>query len=103
MPQPKYPLLTRIDSPADLRGLDDDALVQLADELREFLIESVSSTGGHLSAGLGVVELTIALHKVFNTPDDRLVWDIGHQAYPHKILTSPVAAMPWAACVAVTD
>jgi len=93
MPQSIYPLLTRIDSPADLRSLDDDVLVQLADELREFLIESVSSTGGHLSAGLGVVELTIALHKVFNTPDDKLVWDIGHQAYPHKILTGRRDAM----------
>jgi len=93
MPQSKYPLLTRIDSPADLRGLTEGELVQLADELREFLLESVSSTGGHLSAGLGVVELTIALHKVFNTPDDRLVWDIGHQAYPHKILTGRRDAM----------
>jgi 1-deoxy-D-xylulose-5-phosphate synthase len=93
MPQSHYPLLTRIDSPADLRRLDVDELQQLADELREFLIESVSSTGGHLSAGLGVVELTIALHKVFNTPHDRLVWDIGHQAYPHKILTGRRDAM----------
>ncbi len=93
MPQSKYPLLTHIDSPADLRGLTEDELLQLADELREFLIESVSSTGGHLSAGLGVVELTIALHKVFNTPHDRLVWDIGHQAYPHKILTGRRNAM----------
>ena len=93
MPKSTYPLLTRIDTPADLRGLAEGELVQLADELREFLIESVSSTGGHLSAGLGVVELTIALHKVFNTPDDRLVWDIGHQAYPHKILTGRRDAM----------
>ncbi len=83
----------RIDSPADLRSLGEGELLQLADELREFLIESVSSTGGHLSAGLGVVELTIALHKVFNTPYDRLVWDIGHQAYPHKILTGRRDAM----------
>jgi 1-deoxy-D-xylulose-5-phosphate synthase len=83
----------RIDSPADLRSLGEGELQQLADELREFLIESVSSTGGHLSAGLGVVELTIALHKVFNTPYDRLVWDIGHQAYPHKILTGRRDAM----------
>jgi 1-deoxy-D-xylulose-5-phosphate synthase len=83
----------RIDSPADLRSLGEDELQQLADELREFLIESVSSTGGHLSAGLGVVELTVALHKVFNTPYDRLVWDIGHQAYPHKILTGRRDAM----------
>ncbi|MDX2457193.1 MAG: 1-deoxy-D-xylulose-5-phosphate synthase N-terminal domain-containing protein, partial [Gammaproteobacteria bacterium] len=88
-----YPLLNRIDSPADLRSLDDAELIPLAGELREFLIESVSSTGGHLSAGLGTVELTIALHKVFNTPEDRLVWDIGHQAYPHKILTGRRDAM----------
>jgi 1-deoxy-D-xylulose-5-phosphate synthase len=82
-----YPLLNTIDSPADLRRLDARDLVQLARELREFLIETVSTTGGHLSAGLGTVELTIALHHVYNTPGDRLVWDIGHQAYPHKILT----------------
>jgi 1-deoxy-D-xylulose-5-phosphate synthase len=93
MPNSHYPLLMRIDSPADLRSLGEGELQQLADELREFLIESVSSTGGHLSAGLGVVELTIALHKVFNTPYDRLVWDIGHQAYPHKILTGRRDAM----------
>ena len=93
MPKSTYSLLTRIDSPADLRSLEDSQLLQLATELREFLIESVSATGGHLSAGLGTVELTIALHHVFNTPDDRLVWDIGHQAYPHKILTGRRDAM----------
>jgi 1-deoxy-D-xylulose-5-phosphate synthase len=93
MPQSNYPLLARIDSPADLRELDDHDLSRLAHELREFLIESVSNTGGHLSAGLGVVELTIALHRVFDTPGDRLVWDIGHQAYPHKILTGRRDAM----------
>ena len=93
MPQTNYPLLTRIDSPADLRKLPDSELAQLARELREFLIESVANTGGHLSAGLGTVELTIALHHVFNTPHDRLVWDIGHQAYPHKILTGRRDAM----------
>jgi len=93
MPQSDYSLLRRIDSPADLRALDAGELPQLARELREFLIESVSSTGGHLSAGLGVVELTIALHRVFNTPADRLVWDIGHQAYPHKIITGRRDAM----------
>ena len=98
MPRSHYPLLARIDSPADLRSLGEGDLLQLADELREFLIESVSSTGGHLSAGLGVVELTIALHKVFNTPDDRLVWDIGHQAYPHKILTGRRDAMSSLRC-----
>ena len=93
MPQSLYPLLNQINSPADLHRLEDTELVQLAAELREFLIESVSSTGGHLSAGLGTVELTIALHRVFNTPEDRLVWDIGHQAYPHKILTGRRQAM----------
>lgn len=79
--------LPGIDSPADLRQLDLHQLPALADELRHYLIESVSKTGGHLAAGLGTVELTIALHYVFNTPHDRLVWDVGHQTYPHKILT----------------
>ena len=79
--------LKQVNTPADLRQLDEAQLVQLADEVRECLLESVSATGGHLAAGLGAVELTIALHTVFNTPRDRLVWDIGHQAYPHKILT----------------
>jgi 1-deoxy-D-xylulose-5-phosphate synthase len=86
-------LLTQIDSPADLRLLDAQDLPRLASELRQFLIESVSRTGGHLSAGLGTVELTIALHYVFNTPEDRLVWDVGHQTYPHKILTGRRNAM----------
>ncbi|WP_412480794.1 1-deoxy-D-xylulose-5-phosphate synthase [Azonexus sp. IMCC34839] len=82
-----FPLLDRINSPSDLRQLDRKQLPQLADELRGFLIESVAQTGGHLSSNLGTVELTIALHYVFNTPEDRLVWDVGHQCYPHKILT----------------
>ncbi|MCQ0989058.1 1-deoxy-D-xylulose-5-phosphate synthase [Jiella marina] len=81
------PLLDQIASPVDLRKLDEHQLSQLADELRADLIEQISKTGGHLGAGLGVVELTVALHYVFNTPDDRLIWDVGHQAYPHKILT----------------
>ena len=81
------PLLDTIASPSALRILEDAKLPQLATELRADMIEQVSKTGGHLGAGLGVVELTIALHHVFNTPDDRLVWDVGHQAYPHKILT----------------
>jgi 1-deoxy-D-xylulose-5-phosphate synthase len=81
------PLLDRINEPADLRALGDAELKQLADELRHELIAAVSVTGGHLGAGLGVVELTIALHHVFDTPRDRLVWDVGHQSYPHKILT----------------
>ena len=81
------PLLDRVNIPADLRGLPESDLRQLADELRQEMIEAVSVTGGHLGSGLGVVELTVALHYIFNTPDDRLIWDVGHQAYPHKILT----------------
>jgi 1-deoxy-D-xylulose-5-phosphate synthase len=80
-------LLARIDSPADLRKLSRDQLGMLARELRDYVLQSVSRTGGHLSSNLGTVELTIALHYVFNTPHDRLVWDVGHQTYPHKILT----------------
>ena len=83
----KYPLLTRIDSPEDLRALPESDLRQVADELRAYLIQTVSNVGGHFAAGLGVVEITVALHYVFNTPHDLLVWDVGHQAYPHKILT----------------
>ena len=83
----KYPLLEMIDSPADLRRLPVNKLAALAAELRQFLIHSVSTRGGHFAAGLGTVELTIALHYVFDTPSDRLVWDVGHQAYPHKVLT----------------
>lgn len=82
-----YELLNTIDDPAELRRLDRRQLGTLADELRAFVLESVSQTGGHLSSNLGTVELTIALHYVFNTPDDRIVWDVGHQSYPHKILT----------------
>ncbi|MDP6650728.1 MAG: 1-deoxy-D-xylulose-5-phosphate synthase [Gammaproteobacteria bacterium] len=85
--RPETPLLDQIDYPADLKQLDVDQLAQLADELRLFLLYSVGQTGGHFGAGLGVVELTIALHYVFDTPRDRLLWDVGHQAYPHKILT----------------
>jgi len=82
-----YDLLNTINDPADLRRLDRRQLGQLADELRAYLLESVSRTGGHLSSNLGTVELTIALHYVYNTPEDRVVWDVGHQTYPHKILT----------------
>lgn len=85
--RPRTPLLDRVHTPQDLRKLPDSDLRQLADELRLETIDAVSVTGGHLGAGLGVVELTVALHHVFNTPDDRLIWDVGHQAYPHKILT----------------
>ena len=85
--QSTTPLLDTVDVPADIRRLRPDQLRQLADELRQETISAVSVTGGHLGAGLGVVELTVALHHVFNTPDDRLIWDVGHQAYPHKIVT----------------
>lgn len=85
--------LEQIHSPADLRRLDRRELKQLADQLRQFVLQSVSRTGGHLSSNLGTVELTIALHHVFNTPDDRVVWDVGHQSYPHKILTGRRDAM----------
>src|SRR5438477_9618301 len=81
------PLLDTVDMPADIRRLRVDQLRQLADELRQETISAVSVTGGHLGAGLGVVELTVALHYVFDTPKDRLIWDVGHQAYPHKIVT----------------
>ena len=88
-----YPTLDRINTPADLRALERRQLGTLANELRAFLIESVSRTGGHLSSNLGTVELTIALHRVFNTPHDRIVWDVGHQTYGHKILTGRREAM----------
>jgi 1-deoxy-D-xylulose-5-phosphate synthase len=89
----RYPLLHQIDGPDDLRRLPVERLPQVADELRAFIIESVSRTGGHLSASLGTVELTIALHYVFDTPHDHLVWDVGHQSYGHKILTGRRDAM----------
>lgn len=82
-----YPRLSRIDLPDDLRQFDESELTAIADELRAYLIESVGKSGGHFGAGLGVIELTVALHYLYNTPDDRLVWDVGHQTYPHKILT----------------
>ncbi|MCB1555379.1 MAG: 1-deoxy-D-xylulose-5-phosphate synthase [Xanthomonadales bacterium] len=83
----RFPLLAHIDSPADLRQLTEEQLPAVAAELRDFLIESVGKVGGHFGAGLGVVELTVALHYMFDTPEDRVVWDVGHQCYPHKILT----------------
>src|SRR5215469_4759010 len=86
-PPDKYPLLDEIAAPADLRRLPEGKLSALAGELREFLIQTVSTRGGHFAAGLGTVELTIALHYVYDTPRDRIVWDVGHQAYPHKVLT----------------
>ncbi len=87
-------LLQKINDPADLRALSRPELQRLADELRQYLLESVSKTGGHLSSNLGTVELTIALHYVFSTPEDRIVWDVGHQTYPHKILTGRRDRMP---------
>ena len=80
-------LLDKVNFPSDLRKLHKDKLKQFSDELRQELIDVVSETGGHLGAGLGVVELTVALHYVFNTPKDKLVWDVSHQCYPHKIIT----------------
>ncbi|WP_456268941.1 1-deoxy-D-xylulose-5-phosphate synthase [Kushneria sp. AK178] len=85
--RPATPLLDRIEAPSDLRSLDEQQLSRLADELRAYLLYSVGCTGGHFGAGLGVIELTVALHQQYNTPHDRLVWDVGHQTYPHKILT----------------
>src|ERR1035437_8713588 len=87
MPNHSYPLLQTINDPASLRLLARAQLPVLADELRGYLLGSVAKTGGHLSSNLGTVELTVALHYVFNTPHDRIVWDVGHQTYPHKILT----------------
>ena len=89
-----YPLLDTINLPADVRELPKEDLQQLCNELREYLTHTVSISGGHFSAGLGTVELTVALHHVFNTPEDQLVWDVGHQAYPHKILTGRKNKMP---------
>ena len=85
--RPRTPLLDRVRVPADMRNFSHDQLKQLADELRAETIDAVSTTGGHLGASLGVVELTVAIHAIFDTPDDRLIWDVGHQCYPHKILT----------------
>jgi len=91
----KTSLLDHVNYPSDLRKLKEEELKQLVKELREELIDVVSTTGGHLGAGLGVVELTIALHYVFDTPKDKLVWDVGHQAYPHKIITGRRDRIRW--------
>ncbi len=93
-----FPLLEQIDAPPDLRRLPETRLPVLAQELREFLIQTVARTGGHFAANLGTVELTIALHYVFNTPEDRLIWDVGHQTYPHKILTGRRTRMDTLRC-----
>ena len=87
MNRPETPLLNRINTPSDLRGLSNVDLTTLAHELRNEVIEAVALTGGHLGSSLGVVELTVALHAVFDTPRDKLIWDVGHQCYPHKVLT----------------
>ncbi|EAR08874.1 1-deoxy-D-xylulose-5-phosphate synthase [Reinekea blandensis] len=92
--RPSTPLLDTVETPADLRQLPMHQLPQLADELREYLLFSVGQSGGHFGAGLGVVELTIALHYVYDTPEDKLVWDVGHQAYPHKVLTGRREQLP---------
>ena len=81
------PLLDTVKIPADMREFSREQIKQLADEVRAEVIDVVSVTGGHLGAGLGVVELTVAIHHVFNTPEDKLIWDVGHQCYPHKVLT----------------
>ena len=86
--QSKTPLLDQVQSPSDMKSLSDVDLIGLADEVRTEVIASVSETGGHLGAGLGVVELTVALHAVFDAPKDRIIWDVSHQSYPHKILTA---------------
>jgi len=85
--RPKTPLLDKVASPADMKRLSDGELVTLAGELRAETISAVSETGGHLGAGLGVIELTVALHAVFDAPKDKIIWDVSHQSYPHKILT----------------
>lgn len=94
MSSSQYPILDTVITPNELRALSEKQLPQLADELRRFMIESVSQTGGHLSSGLGAIELTVALHYVYNTPFDRIIWDVGHQSYPHKILTGRRYLMP---------
>src|SRR5690554_6843624 len=91
--RPATPLLDRVNAPMDMDNFNEAQLLQLSDELREFLLYTVGKTGGHFGAGLGVIELTVALHKVFNTPYDRIIWDVGHQSYPHKILTGRREAM----------
>ena len=83
----KYPILSRVDYPSDIRQLSLPQLKQLCTDIREYMVDTISEIGGHFGGGLGTVELTVAIHKVFNTPHDLVVWDTGHQAYPHKIIT----------------
>ena len=89
-----YPLLESLELPADLNGLDEQALADLSDEIRSFMLEVISQNGGHLSPNLGVVELTIALHSVFDSPTDHIIWDVGHQSYPHKLVTGRFKEFP---------
>ena len=89
----KYPILLRVDTPADLREMELADLKQLCTDVRSYMIDTISEIGGHFGGGLGTVELTVAAHKVFNTPYDLIVWDTGHQAYPHKILTGRKEAL----------
>ena len=89
----KYPILSRVDTPADLKEMELADLKQLCTDVREYMIDTISEIGGHFGGGLGTVELTVAAHKVFNTPYDLIVWDTGHQAYPHKILTGRKEAL----------
>ncbi len=89
----KYPILSKINYPNEIRKLELADLKQLCSDIREYLIDTISEIGGHFGGGLGTVELTVAVHKVFNTPEDLVVWDTGHQAYPHKILTGRKEAL----------
>ena len=90
----EYPLLNSLDLPGDLHDLDDQSIADLSDEMRSYMLDIVSQTGGHLSPNLGVVELSIALHKAFHSPQDRIIWDVGHQAYAHKLLTGRSGDFP---------
>ena len=87
MMKSKYRLLDQVNTPDDIRTLDNGQLIQLASDIRSYILDVISKTGGHLAAGLGTVELSICLHYIFNTPADKIIWDVGHQSYPHKILT----------------
>src|SRR3989304_221703 len=91
--QKRYPVLAKVDSPADLKNLSPTDLKRLCTDIREYMVDTISEIGGHFGGGLGAVELTVAIHKVFNTPYDLVVWDTGHQAYPHKILTGRKEAL----------
>ena len=89
-----YPILSRVNDPSDIRSMNYDELISLSAELRDFLITNVAQTGGHLASNLGVVELTLALHRVFDTPQDSLIWDVGHQCYTHKTVSYTHLTLP---------